>query len=355
MPGLKDRLIDAGYGLGWSLVCRLPESWSRKAFEFTADLAWRRQGPRIQVLEGNLRRVLRPGAPGAELRALSRASMRSYARYWLEIFRLPVMPMQRLVSDVSESGYIDRAFEHLAAGRGVIFALPHMGNWDQAGAWIIARGAGSFTTVAERLEPESVYERFVALREGLGMEVLPASGGACRFGILAQRLRAGRLVCLPTDRDITGSGVEVEFFGEKARMVGGPAALAVQTGAALMPAILWYQGEGWGVHVHDEIPVPAEGDRKQKVAVMTQQVARLFEEGIRQHPADWHMLQRVFVADLDPDRLAAAEAAAAKAVTAADGTAPAADGQAPAGDGRAPGPGGSAPGAGGGARTASGA
>jgi lauroyl/myristoyl acyltransferase len=329
MPRLRDRLTDAGYGLGWSLVCRLPESWGRRAFEFTADVAWRRQGPRIQVLEANLRRVLGPGASGAELRALSRASMQSYARYWLEIFRLPVMPMQRLLTGVSQSGHIDRAFEHLAAGRGVIFALPHMGNWDQAGAWIIARGAGSFTTVAERVEPESVYQRFVAFREGLGMEVLPASGGASRFGILAQRLRAGRLVCLPTDRDITGSGVEVEFFGERARMVGGPAALAVQTGAALMPAILWYEGDGWGVHVHDEIPVPAEGDRKQKVAVMTQQVARLFEEGIRQYPADWHMLQRVFVADLDPARLAAADAAAA----AANGRPWAGESGPPAGDG----------------------
>jgi phosphatidylinositol dimannoside acyltransferase len=318
MPGLMDRIADAGYGLGWSLVCRLPESWSRRAFEITADIAWRRQGPRVQVLEANLRRVLGPGATGAELRALSRAAMRSYARYWLEVFRLPVLPMQRLISGVRASGHIDAAFEHLAAGRGVIFALPHMGNWDQAGAWIIARGAGSFTTVAERVEPESVYERFVAFREGLGMEVLPASGGASRFGILAQRLRAGRLVCLPADRDVTGSGIEVEFFGEKARMVGGPAALAVQTGAALMPAILWYEGEGWGVHVHDEIPVPAGGDRKQKVAVMTQQVARIFEAGIAEHPADWHMLQPVFVADLDPVRLAAADEAAAARADAAD-------------------------------------
>jgi KDO2-lipid IV(A) lauroyltransferase len=104
--------------------------------------------------------------------------------------------------------------------------------------------------------------------------------------------------------------MEVEFFGEKARMMGGPAALAVQTGAALMPAILWFEGDHWGVHIHEEIPVPAEGDRKQKTAAMMQQVARLFEAGIRAHPQDWHMLQRVFVADLDPERLAAAEGAA---------------------------------------------
>jgi KDO2-lipid IV(A) lauroyltransferase len=310
VPGLKDRLADAGYGLGWYAVCRLPESWARWGFRVGADIAWRRQGPQVQVLEGNLRRVLGPAASGADLRALSRESLRSAARYYMEIFRLPVMPVDRLVSGMHDTGHIKTAFEYLAAGRGVVFALPHMGNYDQAGAWIIASGAGSFTTVAERLNNEKVYERFVAFREGLGMEVLPASGGDSRFGILAQRLRAGKIVCLPCDRDVTGGGIEVEFFGAKARMMGGAAALAVQTGAALMPAILWFEGNGWGLHIHEEIPVPADGDRKQKTAAMMQEVARIFEAGITEHPQDWHMLQRVFVADLDPARLAAAVAAA---------------------------------------------
>ena len=92
------------------------------------------------------------------------------------------------------------------------------------------------------------------------------------------------------------------------RRGGGPAALAVQTGAALMPVILWFEGDHWGAHVHEEIPVPAEGDSKQKTAAMIQQVARLFEAGIRTHPQDWHMLQRVFVADLDPARLVSGDA-----------------------------------------------
>ena len=257
-----------------------------------------------------MRRVIGAEAPGGQLRALSRRAMRSYARYWLEAFRLPVMPVDRLVGGMRDTGHVRAAFEYLAAGRGVVFALPHMGNYDLAGAWIIAEGAGSITTVAERLKPESVYGRFVAFREGLGVEVLPASGGSSAFGILAQRLRAGKLVCLVCDRDVTGGGIEVEFFGEKARMMGGPAALAVQTGAALMPVILWSEGDHWGAHIHEEIPLPAEGDREQKAAAMMQQVARLFEAGIRAHPQDWHMLQRVFVADLDPERLAAAKGAA---------------------------------------------
>jgi lauroyl/myristoyl acyltransferase len=315
VTGVKDRLISAGYGLGWSVVCRLPESWAASAFQAAADIAWRRQGPQVQVLEGNLRRVLGPDATGAELRALSRESMRSYARYWLEVFRLPVISRERLLSQtVVEPGHLEEAMDYLRAGRGVIFALPHMGNYDAAGAWIIAHGAGSFTTVAERLRPESLYDKFVALRSGLGMEVLPASGGMVNaFGILSQRLRAGKLVCLVADRDVTGSGTEVDYFGEKARIMGGSAALAERTGAALFPAILWYEGECWGIYVDKEIQVPAEGDRKQKVAAMTQEVAHAFETGIRAHPADWHMLQRVFVADLDPERLAAAEAKAAAA------------------------------------------
>ena len=321
MPGLKDRLVGAGYSLGWSVICRMPESWARWAFRAAADIAWRRQGPRVQVLEGNLHRVLGPGATGAELRALSRESMRSYARYWLETFRLPVIPVQRLVDGTVGSGDIQVGLDYLKAGRGVIFALPHMGNWDQAAAWIIHQGAGSFTTVMERLKPESVYDKFVAFREGLGMEVLPASGGAASaFGILAQRLRAGKLVCLPADRDVTGSGIEVEFFGERARMMVGSAALAERTGAALFPAILWYEGDRWGIFVDKEIPVPADGDRKQKVAAMMQDLARSFEAGIRAHPADWHMLQRVFVADLDPERLARANARAAAAAGGPEGT-----------------------------------
>jgi lauroyl/myristoyl acyltransferase len=315
VTGVKDRLISAGYGLGWSVVCRLPESWAASAFQAAADIAWRRQGPQVQVLEGNLRRVLGPDATGAELRALSRESMRSYARYWLEVFRLPVISRERLLSQtVVEPGHLEEAMDYLRAGRGVIFALPHMGNYDAAGAWIVAHGAGSFTTVAERLRPESLYDKFVAFRSGLGMEVLPASGGMVNaFGILSQRLRAGKLVCLVADRDVTGSGTEVDYFGEKARIMGGSAALAERTGAALFPAILWYEGECWGIYVDKEIQVPAEGDRKQKVAAMTQEVAHAFETGIRAHPADWHMLQRVFVADLDPERLAAAEAKAAAA------------------------------------------
>jgi lauroyl/myristoyl acyltransferase len=306
---LSERLTGVAYQLGWKVICRVPEPWARWVFNEVSDLAWRRQGPKVQVLEANLRRVLSykqqsPDVDGKELRTLSRAALRSYARYWLEVFRLPVIPVDRIMSGMHFRGPgQDALFAHLKAGRGVIIALPHMGNFEQAGEWVIARGAGKFTTVQERLKPESVYESFVKFRQTLGFEVLPLTGAGSPFGTLAVRLRAGGLVCLVSDRDLKETGVEVEFFGEKAR-VAATAALAVHTGAALMPTATWFEGDDWGAEIYPEIPVPESGTRAEKVAVMSQQMAHVFEEAIAEHPQDWHMLQRVFNADLDPARLA---------------------------------------------------
>ena len=121
--------------------------------------------------------------------------MRSYARYYLETFRLQVIPDERIVDEMHVNQQnLDLTLEHLKNGRGVIYALPHMGDFEQAGRWVILVGAGSFTTVAERLKPESVFERWLKFRQGLGMEVLPTTGGPHPFGVMAQRLRAGKLV-----------------------------------------------------------------------------------------------------------------------------------------------------------------
>src|SRR5450755_1594465 len=201
-------------------------------------------------------------------------------------------------------------------GQRVIFALPHMGNWEVAGAYVVARGI-KFATVAERLKPESLFDMFVKFREGLGMEVLPLTGGPSVFGVLAQRLRAGHMVCLLCDRDLTESGVEVDFFGEKARMAAGPAALAVQTGVSLRAVTLWFTEDGWVANISPDIPVPAEGSRQEKVAALTQLLASALEKGIADHPQDWHMLQRVFTSDLDPRRLPAANSGINEAIDSA--------------------------------------
>ena len=247
--------------------------------------------------------------------------MRSYGRYYLETFRMQAITDERVATGMHVNfDQADLALEYMKNGRGVIFALPHMGDFELTGRWINGYGAGSFTTVAERLKPESVFQRFLDFRQGLGMEVLPTSGGPHPFGVMAQRLRAGKLVCIVADRDLSDTGVEVDFFGEKALLPAGPAALAVQTGAALMPVACWFVGEDeWGAHIYDEIPVPAEGTRKEKAAAMTQAMAAVFEEGIREHPEDWHMLQKVFVNDLDPERLARSRNRAVATATATGG------------------------------------
>ncbi|MQY39053.1 Phosphatidylinositol mannoside acyltransferase [Streptomyces sp. RB17] len=293
-----ERLTDGLYGLGWSTVKKLPEPVAVRLGQTIADLAWKRRGKGVQRLESNYARVL-PDAGPERLAELSRAGMRSYLRYWMESFRLPAWSAERVKAgfDPKDIHFLTDA---LASGKGVILALPHLANWDLAGAWVTTKLETPFTTVAERLKPETLYDRFVAYREGLGMEVLPHSGGSA-FGTLARRLRDGGLVCLVADRDLSASGVEVDFFGEKARMPAGPALLAQQTGALLLPVTLWYddspvmQGQ-----VHPPVEVPESGTRAEKTSVMTQALADAYATGIADHPEDWHMLQRLWLADLDP-------------------------------------------------------
>ncbi|MFI9048966.1 phosphatidylinositol mannoside acyltransferase [Streptomyces sp. NPDC053427] len=307
MRTVTDKLTDALYGLGWSAVKKLPEGVATALGRRIADTAWKRRGKGVLRLEANLARVV-PDASPQRLAELSRAGMRSYMRYWMESFRLPSWSKDR-----TRNGFAPEDVHHLVDGlagdRGVILALPHMGNYDLAGVWVTTKLDTPFTTVAERLKPESLYDRFVAYRQGLGMEVLPHTGGAA-FGTLARRLRAGGLVCLVADRDLSSSGIPVKFFGEATKMPAGPAMLAVQTGAMLLPVTLWYdEGPVMRGRVHPEIEVPETGTRTEKAAQMTQALADAFASGIADHPEDWHMLQRLWLADLEPRETPGAPAA----------------------------------------------
>ncbi|CAM5301498.1 MULTISPECIES: phosphatidylinositol mannoside acyltransferase [Streptomyces] len=295
---MNERLSDALYGLGWSTVKRLPEPVAVRLGRTIADSVWKRRGKGVLRLEANLARVV-PDAGPERLSELSRAGMRSYLRYWMESFRLPAWSDAR-IRDGFEPDGLHHLTDGLAAGKGVILALPHLGNWDLAGAWVTRDLGVPFTTVAERLRPETLYDRFVAYREGLGMEVLPHTGGSA-FGTLARRLRAGGLVCLVADRDLSASGVEVEFFGDTARMPAGPAILAQQTGAPLLPVTLWFDSTPvMKGRVHPPVEVPGAGDRAGRTSLMTQALADAFAEGIADHPEDWHMLQRLWLDDLEP-------------------------------------------------------
>lgn len=312
---MKDRLTDALYGAAWSSVKKLPEPVAVRLGRTIADAVWKRRGKGVLRLEANYARVV-PDASPERLRELSRAGMRSYLRYWMESFRLPSWSRERIRNGF-EAKDLHHLTDALASGKGVIVALPHLGNWDLAGAWATEKLEIPFTTVAERLKPESLYDRFVAYRESLGMEVLPHTGGSA-FGTLARRLRAGGLVCLVADRDLSASGVEVKFFGDIARMPAGPAMLAQHTGAVLLPVTLWFDDSpAMKGRIHPPVDVPETGARTEKTSVMTQALADAFATGIADHPEDWHMLQRLWLADLDP-----AKGSADDSAHPAEGTAP---------------------------------
>ena len=294
---LDGRVTDWGYAAGWMMVRSMPEFAARNAFDAGARYASRNGGP--AQLRKNLARVMGV-APKDVPASLMRASLASYARYWREAFRLPSMDHhaigQRLAELVIGEQFLDAA---LASGRGAVLALPHSGNWDMAGVWL-AQTRGRFTTVAERLKPESLYRRFIEYRESLGFEVIPLSGGEQPpFQLLSERLRDNKVVCLMAERDLTRTGVQVDFFGEPTRMPAGSAKLAIATGAALVPVHCWYEGDATIIEFHPPLDCTS-GD----VGVITQALADVFAVNIAAHPADWHMLQPQWLADLSDERRA---------------------------------------------------
>lgn len=297
----RERAVAAGYGAGWRLVKGLPPGMSRRAFRAGADAATVRNGRGAQQLRKNLRRVVGPAMSELRMDALVGDALRSYARYWLETFTLETMDHRKVVEsfDAHMTGR-DHLEAALARGKGAVMALPHSGNWDASGLWLVHH-SGPFTTVAERVKPESVFDRFVAYRESLGMEVVALTGGErSPTDVLVERLRQNRVVCLLADRDLSRHGVEVNFFGEPARMPAGPALLAAMTGASLHAAHSYFTDDGgWGQDISAPLELP-EGRLRDRVAAGTQMLADRFARNIARRPADWHMLQRLWVADLAP-------------------------------------------------------
>lgn len=282
----------SGYRAGWWVVRHAPEPVVAAALVRLADRAWARRGRGVVQLERNLGRA-RPEAAADELGELSRAAMRSYLRYWGEVFRLPRWSAEDLRRRVVPHAD-HRMRDPLAQGRGVVAALPHMGNWDLAGAWACAEDM-PVTTVAERLQPESLYRDFLRYRETLGMTVLPLTGGPPTVPLLEARLRAGGLVPLMADRDLSRTGITVPLLGADARLPAGPATLAQRTGARLLPVTASYASDS-RMHLWFHAPVEVRPG-PDGVRTATAAVADAFSAAIRRDPTDWHMLQRVFVND----------------------------------------------------------
>jgi phosphatidylinositol dimannoside acyltransferase len=296
---LRGKAIDTCFELGWGLAGRVPVRTLSWTLDEAADLVWARRGPGVRQLEANLHRAV-TRADQNELRRLSRRAMRSYFRYWREAFELPSWSTGRIVDSVVTVNEAPLRAA-MSAGRGAIVALPHMANWDHAGAWACLTGM-PVTTVAEVLQPQSLFDRFVGYREALGMQVLPLTPGAGGLAGLRNGLADNRLVCLVADRDLTRAGVEVELLGAPAALPPGPAALARVTRAPLFAAVLSYDGALLRIEFSD--PVPSRSGPGGVVA-MTQVVADVFSAGIRRTPTDWHMLQPVFSADTRADQLRA--------------------------------------------------
>lgn len=293
MSGVKERLAAAGYIAGWKVAGALPERLTRRAADIGADLV-SDDGAGMDMLRRNLARVV-----GDEnvTKQLVRDSVRSYARYWLEAFQLPRLAGRADLDAKLAAGLEGR--EHLQesvdAGRGVVLTLPHSGNWDMAGMWLV-NNVGTFTTVAERLKPEHLFDAFVDYRESLGFEVLALTGEReSPYGRCKDVLETGGIVCLMGERDLGRRGVPVTFFGEETTFPAGPAKLALETGARLHTVHTWFTGTrndpGWGMSVSPVVEVTT-------LTETVQRIADGFAAGIEAHPQDWHMLQPLWPADV---------------------------------------------------------
>ncbi|MFY9190680.1 MAG: phosphatidylinositol mannoside acyltransferase [Lawsonella sp.] len=294
---IQQYFSDKAYAAGWALVKGLPQPVARAVFNFGADCAAR--WGNSEQLRKNLMRVLEVPSCQHVPDSAVRASYRSYTRYWMEAFRLPSMDIDEIVPQLNA---VVEGREHLekarAEGRGIVLTLPHTGNWDMAGVWLVNE-FGQFATVAERLKPESLYQRFVDFREQLGFQVIPLTGAKKPpFKQLKEILQDKGIVCLLGERDLRARGIEVDFFGEKTRFPAGPAKLAKDTNSVLCPVHCWFTDDGWGLKIEE--PLNTSGTLPE----IAQAVADIFEKNIRQHPEDWHMLQPLWLKDLSASHLA---------------------------------------------------
>jgi len=284
-----DFLVASAYFAGWKLVRALPEKSAYSLFEKIGEFTLRRNGPRMKRLRSNLQRVC-PEKNSTEMDQLMVRAISSYMRYWCDTFRSPDWSKERIFGSVTVT-HEELLTGPMKDGRGVVVTLPHSGNWDHAGSYFCAMGF-PLVTVAEKLKPEALFNKFLEYRQNMGMEVLSTDSKS--MGTLMQRAREGALIALVADRDLSRSGVEVNFFGYPARMPAGAALLAIRTGIPLITAHVSYSKRG--IHIEfNSVEVPSSGTESEQVAVVVQRCADLFAAGISKTPEDWHMLQRIWV------------------------------------------------------------
>ena len=292
---MKDRLVLSAYLCGWWIVRTLPEKTAYKFFWSLGELVHRRNGKSIQRLRSNLHTVI-PKLDALTLETLVAQAMSSYMRYWCDTFRIQNWSTDRIRKTVTTTND-HLLLDPMRDGRGVVIALPHSGNWDHAGAYFCSLGV-PLVTVAERLKPEALFQKFLKYRESMGFEVLSLDSRS--FATLVRRAKEKRLIALVADRDLSQSGIDVQFFGENARMPAGPALLSIKTGIPLVVAHVSYTDTGIHIDFHS-VEVPTSGTESERISATVQLTADLFARGISEHPEDWHMLQRIWVDKRDPN------------------------------------------------------
>jgi phosphatidylinositol dimannoside acyltransferase len=286
------------YRAGAEVARALPESVGAPLARWVArgvGLAF--MPSRVRQVERNLRRVRGPAFGGVALRRAVAATFDSYGRYFYELFRLPDASKQWIDAHIDITGD-EQIAAAIAAGAGAVLALPHLGNWDFAGAWLAGQGY-SVTVVAEPVEPPELFEWFVETRRRLGMRVIALSPSAGAQSLAA--LRSNEAVCLLCDRDLTGDGVEVDFLGERTTLPAGPAALALRSGAPLLPVGCYFRPHGrQRIRVIEPIDTRRTGRIRDDVVRVTQELAHRFDELIRAQPEHWHLLQPNWPSDHEP-------------------------------------------------------
>jgi KDO2-lipid IV(A) lauroyltransferase len=287
---MKDWITYLTYSALWKLLRVLPESVAYGLFRVIAKLAYVRNGKRTRRLRSNYQKVA-PHLSNRETEVLVREGLGSAMRYWCDTFRISDWSKERIVSTVTTRNE-DFLLSPVREKRGVIVALPHAGNWDHAGAYFCALGV-RVNTVAEHLKPEKLFRKFLVFREEMGMRVLDINSGV--IDTLTEMLNTGELVALAADRDLSKSGINVNFFNSTARMPAGPALLAYETGADLITAYVSYREQGIEITFTPPVSVNRTAEKKEEVARATQVLASRFQDAISLDPQSWHMQQRIFI------------------------------------------------------------
>ena len=290
MTVISETLTYLLYSALWRIVRLLPERSAYSLFSAIANRAYRKNGRRIKRLRFNYEKVF-PDKSEKEIEELVRSGVKNAMRYWCDTFRISDWDKERVVETVSTENN-DLFLSSVKSGDGVIVALPHAGNWDHAGLYYCSQGI-TVHTVAEHLRPERLFRKFLAHRERMGMKVLDLESRVTEE--LISRLNDGALVALVADRDLSQSGVDVDFFGSNARMPAGPALLAYRTQAHLIATYVSYTNLGIKIKFSGPFKVDRQKSESQEVQRLTQSLANQFAEDIKNDPSSWHMQQRIFI------------------------------------------------------------